>query len=405
MSDKVLFVDDEANVLSAITRQLRKKFDVHTGLGGEAALQVLKSEGPFAVVVSDMRMPGMDGVQFLQKVMESYPDSVRIMLTGNADQGTAVNAINSGSIFSFHNKPCPPNELEKAVDAGIRHHHLIAAERTLLERTLAGSVKLLVDILSILDPGAFGKSATLQERSRAIAKTLGLTNTWELNIAVMMSTIGQIALPAEITTKMQEGRELSESEQALVERVPETGRNLIANIPRLEKIGEIIYYQAKGFDGSGFPDDEVSGEDILVEARILRALNDLAKAETLEGATEAAFTKLETYASQYDPAVLDAVRSEILGESGDASDNASSKPFEVATHLLRPGDRLTSDIKTVDGTLLLAAGTEISQMEIERIRNKRSVVEIDETVHVVRAEAPTKKEAEETAADQPDQPS
>jgi len=392
MSESVLFVDDEANVLSAISRQLRKKFDVHTGLGGETGLQVLEEKGPFAVVVSDMRMPGMDGIEFLQEVMARFPDAVRIMLTGNADQETAVKAINSGSIFSFHNKPCSPDELEKAIEAGIKQNRLITAERTLLERTLAGSVKVLLDVLSILDPGAFGKRNKIQQRAHTVSEELGLGRSWELNIAVMLSSIGKIALPSEIVTKLGDGRDLSDSEREIVERVPETGRNLIANIPRLEKVGEIIYYQNKGFDGSGFPDDDVSGEAILQEARILKVLNDLTDAETREGTIEAAFGTLERYLSRYDPAVLDAVRSTLLHEASDATEELSQKSIEVPTHLLRPSDRLVSDINTIEGTLLLSAGTEVSQMDIERLRNKQKIVKIDPIVHVVRPEQPAKKE-------------
>ena len=92
-SEKILFVDDEPNVLQSMERQLRKRFSLRTAEGGEEALRILKEEGPFAVIVSDMRMPGMDGVQLLSRTKEIYPDTVRLMLTGNADQDTAVDAV------------------------------------------------------------------------------------------------------------------------------------------------------------------------------------------------------------------------------------------------------------------------------------------------------------------------
>lgn len=389
MSEKVLFVDDEANVILAITRQLRKKFEVHTGLGGDAGLQVLEEEGPFAVVISDMRMPGMDGIRFLEKVMTRSPDTVRLMLTGNDDQATAVRAINSGCIFSFHTKPCHTLELEQAVKAGIKQHHLITAERALLESTLAGSVKVLLDVLSILDPDAFGKRSMIQERAHKLTKALGLDRSWELNIAVMLSPIGQIALPSEIVTKLQEGKGLSDSEREIVARVPEVGRNLIANIPRLKKVSEIIYYQNKGFDGSGFPDGEVSGNAILQEARILKVLNDLTDAETKEGSIEAAFGVLETYSSLYDPKILDTARSKFLLDASNAPQEPIKETIEIQTYLLREGDRLASDIKTTDGTLLLAAGVEVSQADIERLHNKLEIVSAQPTVRVTRPdEAP-----------------
>lgn len=394
MTESVLFVDDEANVLSAISRQLRKTFDVHTALGGEAGLEVIEKDGPFAVVISDMRMPGMDGIEFLKKVREACPETVRIMLTGNADQQTAINAINEGAIFSFHNKPCPPDQLANAVEMGISQYKLITAERTLLERTLAGSIKVLTDVLSILDPEAFSKSAKPQEYARTIAGEMGASRSWELNIAVMLSRIGQIALPAETVTKLRSGRDLTKAEQEMVARIPETGRNLIGNIPRLERVSEAIYYQNKEFDGGGFPEDGPSGEEIPLAGRILKVVNDLTEAEAREGTVQAAFAMLEAHPLRYDPKILDIVRAKLLPqEDGDAGETAL-KPIEVPTYLIRAGDRLASDIRTTDGTLLLAAGMEISQIDLERLRLKREIVDTNPTVHVIRSGASPEDEDE-----------
>src|SRR6266481_5372243 len=129
MSAKILCVDDEANVLEAYQRNLRKRFSIDTALGGEAALALIGSQGPYAVIVADMQMPGMNGVEFLTLAREKAPDTVRIMLTGNADQKTAVEAVNKGQIFQFLNKPCPPEMLGTALANGVRQYSLITAER------------------------------------------------------------------------------------------------------------------------------------------------------------------------------------------------------------------------------------------------------------------------------------
>jgi len=105
MPNKVLLVDDETNVLQAYTRVLRRRFDLEVAQGGAEALESLARSGPFAVIVSDMRMPGMDGVELLAQVRERFPDTTRIMLTGNADQATAMAAVNLGAIFRFLTKP------------------------------------------------------------------------------------------------------------------------------------------------------------------------------------------------------------------------------------------------------------------------------------------------------------
>src|SRR5882672_4792554 len=111
MNTKILCVDDEPNVLEAFSRSLRKDFQVFVAQSGEQGIAMIENEGPFAVVVSDMRMPEMDGIQFLSRVRETIPETVRVMLTGNADQQTAMNAVNEGNIFRFLTKPCSPEAL------------------------------------------------------------------------------------------------------------------------------------------------------------------------------------------------------------------------------------------------------------------------------------------------------
>jgi len=143
MNNRVLLVDDDPNILEGYKRSLRKKFDVTTALEGHAALEVISRKDTFATIVSDMAMPSMNGIQFLSRVKEISPDSVRIMLTGNADLNIAISAINEGNIFRFLTKPCPEDLFIKTLEAGIEQYRLITAERELLEKTLNGSINVL----------------------------------------------------------------------------------------------------------------------------------------------------------------------------------------------------------------------------------------------------------------------
>ena len=158
MADKILLVDDDPNLLSALQRQLRKRFDLTTAQGGEEALAAVRAAAerrePFAVVLSDMRMPGMDGIEVLKQVKDIAPETVRMMLTGNADQQTAIAAINEGSILRFYTKPCPAEQLVAGLAAGVEQYRLVTAERDLFEKTLAGSIKVLADVVSMNDPTA-----------------------------------------------------------------------------------------------------------------------------------------------------------------------------------------------------------------------------------------------------------
>jgi len=180
---KVLCVDDDPNVLSGFERNLRKQFALDFAPGGEPALKALKENGPYAVVIADMQMPRMDGIEFLQQVRGICPDTVRIMLTGNADQATAIRAVNQGHVFQFLSKPCSFADLGKVIEAGITQHQLITVERELLDKTLKGAVNILIEILSTLDAESYGHSHALWEYVSGFAKATQAPNVWLLETA------------------------------------------------------------------------------------------------------------------------------------------------------------------------------------------------------------------------------
>ena len=134
MKDKILLVDDDAMILAGLKRQLRSHFRIETALSGEEALKVIDEKGPFAVVVSDYFMPGMNGIDFLCKVKTVDPDTVRMMLTGSADMSTAIQAVNEGSIFQFHPKPCPADTLGKAIKSGIDKYRATTDSQTEMKK-------------------------------------------------------------------------------------------------------------------------------------------------------------------------------------------------------------------------------------------------------------------------------
>jgi len=401
MTDKILLVDDDSNVLSAYTRNLRRKFpQLTTADCGDAGLKALERDGPFSVVVSDMHMPGMNGIAFLQAVKARSPDTVRMMLTGQADLSTAMDAVNQGSIFRFYTKPCPPEALADAIETGVRQYSLVTAERVLLERTLAGSVKVLVDVLSLVRPEAFGITARVRPWMRRLGQELKYGSLWELDMAAMLSPLGQITLPDETLAKLYSGEHLGDTEKAMVERSPEVARNLISNIPRLEQVGKIIYYHRKGYDGSGFPADKLCGVEIPPGARLLRILLDLAEAEKLRGPGADAFAVLERKSFLYDPAILKLSRQCLLsddeGSVATATDAAGVKHIDkrVTIELLLPEDRILADIVSLNGSLVLASGHVLTPSLIERLHNLHRLTPLKEPVLVSRL----MKSGPETAA-------
>ena len=245
MKNKILFVDDEENVLAAFQRQLRNRYEFEVASSGADGLEIIEQHGPFAVVVADMRMPGMDGVLFLARVKEIAGDTVRMMLTGNADMQTAIDAVNRGHIFRFLTKPCPAEVLSLALDAGIKQYQLVTAEKELLEKTLTGSIKMLTEVLSLVNPTAFSQALRMRRIVRHITHELQLPDAWQYELAAMLSQIGCITLPPELEEKISTQKALSEVDQLLFQNHPAIGQELLVQIPRLELIAQMVANQQK----------------------------------------------------------------------------------------------------------------------------------------------------------------
>lgn len=380
-SDKILVVDDDANLLAGMRRLLGQKFTIVTAEGGIEALGLAQNEGPFAAVLCDMRMPGMDGVEVLRRFQEAAPDTVRMMLTGNADQKTAVEAINGGQIFRFFNKPCSMAALVEGITAAIRQHRLITGERTLLEGTLSGSIALMSDVLSLVAPESFQRSLRLRGWSLKVGAGMGLPTLWDLELAASLARIGEISLPSEVLARSRSGQRLSPVEEEMVTRVPETGANLVRKIPRMETVAEAILHQGKWFNGEGLPRDGMAGQDIPLNARILHVLLGLDEAGggTL---TRNAFAALEKMSGRFDPAVLVAATRSL---SGQIVDEAAYTKLDVPCTGLRPGDYLEASLELENGKLVLAAGQTITDALFVRLQNLHKMYTFREPVRVRRA--------------------
>ena len=381
MSTSILFVDDDSNILDGFQRTLRKEFKLDTAVGGAAALALMKGRDPYAVVVADMQMPGLNGIDFLVEVERTSPDTTRIMLTGNADQKTARDAVNRGHIFRFLSKPCPHEELASALRAGLRQHQLVTAEREVLEQTLNGSARILSDILATHDAAAFGRSQRLREYILAFAAYLQLKQTWDLELAAMLSQIGCVTIPQAVLERHHSGRPLAGAEADIVARIPQIGHSLLSHIPRLESVARVILYQNKNFDGTGFPFDNTAGEDIPVGARILHVLRDLLALESPKASRAGVLAHMTQLPGRYDPRVLQAVAA-VFDVGLERPAPAELPPRAVRVRELRIGLTLASEARTRDGVLIVPAGTQISPLLIEKLRNFAELGDLEEPLLV-----------------------
>jgi response regulator RpfG family c-di-GMP phosphodiesterase len=239
-SDRILFVDDEPILLDTMRRLLEHEFSIVTAPGGLEGLAAIREQGPFAVAVSDMHMPGMDGNAFLSKVRDLAPDTVRLLFTGFGDITTAVKAVNEGRIFRFVEKPCQYEQLTLTLRASLEQNRLIRAERELLESTLADTVQALVESLAVVRPCAFGRAVRVRACMAHLAGELGLPASWQFELAGLLSTIGCVAVPPDILERRWAEQPLTEAEIRVFSSHPETARKLLQRIPRLENVAEIV---------------------------------------------------------------------------------------------------------------------------------------------------------------------
>ena len=371
MAEKILLVDDDSNILDGYRRSLSREFVMETAMGGEQALKLAADNGPYAVVVSDMRMPGMDGIQLLSKIKAQSPDTIRVMLTGNADMETAINAINEGSIFRFLNKPCSKEMMAKTLTAALVQYRLVTAEKQLLEQTLSGSIQVLTEVLSLVNPAAFSRAERARRYIHHIVTSMKLANVWQYEVAAMMSQLGCVTLPSETIEAVYSGEKLSANEQTQYDAHPSVAYDLLSKIPRLEPIAWMIEHQNRPVREV----DDSEKKDMRLGAEILRLT--LAYEKLIHkgvSRTEAVHT-LTGQNKNFSPQFFDA-----LVELDPNSEEGEIRQCRIEA--LATGMIIQQDVRTGEGELLVSKGQEVTSPLLSKLKNfhARRVITGDVTV-------------------------
>ena len=358
---RVLCVDDEERVVQGLALTLRKEYEVHTASGGAEGLKALREIGGAVVVISDMRMPGMDGATFLYHVMHSYPDATRMLLTGEPGRDSAMAAVNQAQIFRFLAKPCPREELLAAVEAGVLRHHQVTTERRVLRETLVGCIKTLIDVLAITNPVAFGRASQVKRLAMQFAHTLGRKEFWQLEAAAMLSQLGYLSLPSDLVEKLYCGEPLSPEERILASGVPDVAKRLLGNIPRLEPVVEMLTAQ-------NAPDTvlQLLGDGpVAVGTRILALVTDYCGLLAHGRDAASAVNRLRSRSARYGARLVDEFV-EFLGPK-DASSGTNTR--ETPLRSVEPGMVILQEVRTSLGTLLVPSGFEVTPAFLERMRH------------------------------------
>jgi response regulator RpfG family c-di-GMP phosphodiesterase len=357
----VLCVDDEPQILEGLVLNLRRHYELETATSGAVALEILERKPEVAAVLSDMRMPGMNGATFLARARQVAPDVVRMLLTGQADLDSAIAAINEGQIFRFLTKPCPPPMLLAAVGSAVEQHRLITAERVLLEQTLHGCIKTLTDVLALVSPISFGRANRIKQLVSELVQELGIRDRWQVEVAAMLSQLGHISLPPETADKLYHNRLLSTDEQALVARLPALTGELLGNIPRLDAVREILKTYTKPYRPDPAAASDAERRIVVKGAQLLRVAVDFDALESSSAASLAVDT-LRGRVDQYDPEILRA----LVAVRGAAQ---ALEVRELPMSDLRVGMILAEDMRMRSGVLLVTRGYQITEQFRERVRN------------------------------------
>lgn len=400
----VLCVDDEANILSALKRVLRPAgYQVLLAEGGEAALAELARSEVHAVI-SDMRMPGMDGSQLLERVREGWPQAVRILLTGQADMNSTVAAINRGRILKYLSKPWDEAELLATLHEGVSRLALerekqrlealtqqqnaelkafntelesrVAARTTelseanaKLQRNHLKTIKVFSNLLELRGERLAGHGRRVAETARDLARAMGLPEAQCLQVFVagLLHDIGLIGSLEKLLSKPT-GRYTAE-EMAQFREHPVAGEHSLLALDDMQPVLPLIRGHHERWDGQGFP-DKLAGADIPVGACILAiadTYDDLQHGQIVEApltAAEARTLMRQARGTQFSPEVL-----EVFLQMSEPPARAAPVPaLQLPCSALEPGMVLAADLVSSRGVLMLTKGHRLTSSLIQRMR-------------------------------------
>lgn len=418
---KVLVVDDETGVLSACARALRRvEAEVLTADSPKRGLE-LSTTTDFAVIVSDQRMPEMSGAQFLEQVSQHSPDTVRVILTGYADVNLAMDAINRGGVYRYLTKPWNDDDLRSVVSQGLEQYSLVRENRRLqaltqqqndelrllntsleqrveertadinrlnseLRSSLLGSIRVLAEMTEMHSKviGSHGQRVAALCRQLAPLLELAGADLVQLEIAALIHDIGKIGIPAEVARKRDAA--LSAQERAVMELHPGRGEAIIRMVPNLALAATIVRHHHERLDGHGYP-DRLGGEQIPCGSRIIAVAsaydNILNSRDSFESVTPLkALQVIEQIApGRFDPRVVDALR-RVIATQTDTLQQAVE--IEVRLRDLRVGMKLSRELKTTRGVLLLPKDCLINAEHLNRVRAFQQSEPIVDSAYVYR---------------------
>ncbi len=384
MNRRVLMVDDEQRILDAARRNLHGRFELVTASSGLAALDLLgdalRDGQPYAVLVSDMNMPGMGGAVLLARAHQLDPNLVELVLSGQADLASTISAVNEGSLFRFLTKPCDTDDLVRAVEDGLRQHQLVTSEHELLEQTLNGAVEVLTELIATASPLAFRRTARVRVLAEALVDHVPVGDRWEFRLASMVSQVGCVGVPEEVLASVATGRSLSSRSWQMYGGHPKLGRAMLSRIPRLERVSAWVGDQATTLADAQRPDTGTTAAEMarhgypgeLVFAAITAFI-----AGVEGGLTPAKVAHELVATAKFPEPVVEA----LIAAATQLDVGRVIRQVKVGG--LTAGMVLNQDVLAGNGTTLLRAGDPVTETLAVRLRHFAGTVGVVEPISVL----------------------
>jgi len=378
---KVLYVDDEAALLSAFKSLLRKEeVETHVLQDSTQIQSVLDKNGPFAVVFSDQRMPGLDGVGVLETVVKSHPTTIRVMVTGYSDHTDTMRAINIGGITSYIPKPWKDDHLRELTRECVERYNLAAENKhllselsvankslqELLDGTVAGTVRLLGDVIESVNPDAASRAIRIRQLGKAFLDMwteIDIEERRDIQTALDLCYLGIAVLPPWIQVSLNKQGLGAIDRFDVAKNHHFLAAGLVKEIPRFENAARIIRLLAKDYSGAGDPSDEhVAGETIPLGARLLHILNELERRRTENYHGKEILEKMLEQPTKFDPAII----KRMLNRADQRTGAGVETDVEIAS--LQPGMVVLEDVFSASRQCLLRAGSTLSSMSINYLK-------------------------------------
>lgn len=375
ISDRVLLVDDEPRVGRSYSRALRRVVQLEQVDSGHEALEYLEASGPVAVIVADMRMARMDGIDLLKVIAERYPDTTRIMLTGNIDQRTASRAINEGGVFRYLTKPCDAWTFGEAVVAGVRKYQVRRAERELLDCRPDAAIQVARDLLQLINPQALERLPGLDALIRGLLSECGQPDDRNAQVLPLFALLG---------AGVADGADDGAADRR--HQFTELAFRLATAVPGLARVAQGIRHQATNYDGSNAAGDAVQGEAIPFLGRVLRIALAFDQARALHVDAAAAFAQLVDERNAFDFTLLCALARHLRLPEPQSEDVDVFEGVPVHVRDLAVGMVVSEPVSSAAGAVLMSRGKVLDAKSIGRLRAFAEREQIAPEIRVFRDE-------------------